>query len=57
MCANPIWPFPRRDDNQKVEDRESGTRIPFRPDDCLMIYGYGGLKRRDFNAWDSNWGQ
>ena len=56
MCASPIWPFPRPDfDHSKVEDLSTGNLIPFTPDDCLMIFGYGGLKLRDYNAQNSTW--
>jgi hypothetical protein len=54
MCPNPMWPFPDRDfqndyDQSLVNDGQNG-QIHFTPDDCLMIFGYGGLKIRDYNA-------
>jgi hypothetical protein len=56
MCSSPIWPFPQPDpDHTLVPVPEFPGKIPFTPDDCLVVFGYGGLKLRDYNAEGDTW--
>jgi glycosyltransferase involved in cell wall biosynthesis len=57
MCPDPTPPMPRRDFqddyNKALVDSGTGGTINFTPDNCLMIFGYGNLKLKDYNDWNS----
>ena len=49
---------PRPDNTEKTlvpDPDNNGTRFNFNPNACLKIYGYGGLRIRDYNTPDADW--
>ena len=49
-------PPPLPDDpNYNAYDPETKTSIPFKPDNCLKLFGYGNLKFSYYNSAESTW--
>jgi hypothetical protein len=58
MGSSAQSPFPNRnfqDDYERSAVPTATRPIYFTPDDCLLVFGYGKLKLRDFNSGNSSW--